>query len=149
MGRYSGGVNKFRDVRFDGVIAVDVLSQIRKEQDVLMSLKNIYNYLLEDGLFLWYEINAKSHYMNYDADTQGFSLEEMDGHASRVGFEVVAYKEVYKKWALFGKKFDTLYYVNDKGCGIVMMEILEKIIPFGECLNICGVYKKKNLSDIE
>lgn len=148
MGRCCrGGVNKFKNVRFDGIIAVDVFSHIRKEQDVLASLKNIWNYLSEDGLFLWYEINAKSHYMNYDADAQGFSIEEMDEHALRVGFKAVEYKGVYKRWTVFGKKIDTFYLVNDNGCGIVFMEILEKIIPFGKCINIGRVYKKTRLSE--
>lgn len=133
-----GGVSKeFADVRFDGVIAVDVISQLRERADILIALENIRKSLGAEGLFLWYEINAVTHDMNYEADTQGFSEREMDEYASATGFKLVYSDRAYGSVNFFGRNYSTYYNINDSGRGIKFMEIVEPIlIKFGHLNNI-------------
>lgn len=125
------------DIPFDGIVASDVLSQLRMAKDVESALKNISNALSDHGVFLWYEINAKTHEENYEADTQGFSEHEMDEYAQKCGLRMIYKSRVNGSIKLFGKTFSTYYFVNDKLLNIKFMEMIDPLLlKFGHLNNV-------------
>lgn len=129
----------FKNVKFDGITAFVVLSHLRVEEDVRHALENIYNALDEGGLFLWYELVSKSHYINPDKDTQGFNYQEIERYSKEVGFEEVA-KKSFSKTLWLGKRSRSLYYsVNEHN--IWFLELLAKILPFRPTITI-RIFKK-------
>lgn len=138
-----GGVpEEFMHINFDGIVAVDLLSQIRKKEDVITSITNIRKALSIKGLFLWYEINAKTHEMNYDLDTQGFSEKEMDDYAAKCGLELVYTDRAYGAFTFLGHKYSTYYNINDGWRGIRFMEFIEPILLMFGHLNNIRIYRK-------
>lgn len=131
----------FSDMRFDGIMAFVVLSHLRKRKEVLAALKNIYSALDENGLFLWYEINAKTHYCNPDADTQGFSAKEMEEHARKAGFILVEKRGLYRLISvpLINKSISTCY-LADK-IHFLLLEAISVLLPFQPAIHV-HVYKK-------
>lgn len=142
---YMGGLlEEFHYQKFDGIIAVDVLSQIRKREDILASISNINHALDPRGLFLWYEINAKTHEMNYDSDSQGFAEQEMDDYASACGLELVYQDRAYGAFRFCGRSYSTYYHIRDGWRGIKFMEFIEPILlKFGHLNNI-RIYRKSD-----
>lgn len=126
---------------FDGIMVFDVLSHFRVEEDVLAALNNIYSRLSDDGLFLWYDLNAKTHYERMDADTQGFSSREMQFYARKAGFKEVK-KEGYYRNISIGKRSKSIYYMATEH-NMFLLELLEKILlPLKHTINI-RVYRKQ------
>ena len=128
------------DMKFDGITAFVVLSHLRKEIDVIQALKNIYDSLSDDGLFLWYELVSKSHYINPDKDTQGFNYREMTQYAKEAGFEEVARKS-FSRTVWVGKKSRSLYYSANEH-NIWLLELISKILPLRPTITI-RIYKKE------
>lgn len=144
-GNIVGGVkDEFSDILFDGIMAVDVLSHIRKEQDIQSALMNIRSRLNPDGLFLWYEILSETHDANYEADTQGYSEKEIIRYAREAGFTSLFSIKQYKRFSILGRSFDTYYNVRDSRMGIVYSELIEKFVPGGKYLNVCKIFKKES-----
>lgn len=132
----------FLFIKFDAVMAFDVLSHIRQEKDLVQALKNIFNSLHNGGLFLWYDINAKTHFRNFDADTQGFSGKEMEKYALDVGFELIEKSGVHKLISipLIDKSMATCYLASK--INITILEILCWLLPFPYANNV-RIFKKK------
>lgn len=74
---------------FDGMIASTVFMHLRKKEDVMAGLLNIKNKLADNGVFMWYEANADTHYAEDEEDGRGFSRKEMEEHAKEAGFKLV------------------------------------------------------------
>ena len=89
--------------KFDGIVSFVVLSHLRHEEDVQNALKNIYNSLDSNGVFLWYELVSKSHYINPEKDTQGFNSKEIKRYAIEAGFKEIG-KRSFSRTVWIGKK---------------------------------------------
>ncbi len=126
--------------RFDGITSFVVLSHLRKEEDVIKALGNIYNSLTSDGLFLWYELISKSHYINQDKDTQGFNEKELAKYANEVGFVEIARKS-FSKTIWIGKRSKSIYYWA-KDNNIWFLEMMAKLLPLRPTITI-RIYKKR------
>ena len=50
------------DVQFDAITTFVVFMHFDTKKQIYHALKNIYNSLKKDGLFLWYDVNVKSHW---------------------------------------------------------------------------------------
>ena len=124
---------------FDGILAFDVFMFLRTEENIFKALRNISNALCEGGLFLWYDINAKSHFDKCDCDSIGYSCREMDEFANRVGLELYAYSNLYKNISVFNKSRSTFYLVEL--LGDCLTEILNYLYPGTPTINI-RVYRK-------
>ena len=127
------------EAQFDGISAFVVLSHLRKENDVKAALKNIYNALNDNGLFLWYELISKSHYINPDKDTQGFNSTELERYANEAGFKEIARKS-FSKTIWIGNKSKSIYYFA-KEHNIWFLELLSRILPMRPTITI-RLYKK-------
>lgn len=129
----------FNDVKFDGVLCFVVLSHLRQDQDVKRALYNIYNSLEEDGLFLWYELVSKSHFINMEKDTQGFNSKEIAKYALGAGFEEIASRS-FSRTIWLGKHSRSIYYYANEH-NIWFLELLAKILPLRPTILI-RIYKK-------
>ena len=127
------------DRKFDMVSAFVVLSHLRKKEDVEKALMNINNALNENGLFLWYELVSKSHYINPDKDTQGFNEKELRELSEGAGFEEVA-RKTFSKTIWIGNRSRSLYY-SAKENNIWFLELLSHILPLKPTITI-RIYKK-------
>lgn len=132
--------DEFMSEKFDGIMTFDVLSHIRREEDIIKSVQNIYDGLEDKGLFLWFEINADSHFKNYEADTQGFSVEEMDKYATNAGFRRV-YEKGYFKLLPFSN-VASLYFCGGR-LKNNLVHIYDKVFP-GRNNNNLRIYIKEN-----
>lgn len=128
LGNIVGGVYDEYDFLFDGIISIDVLSQLRKENDIFSALSNINKKLSPNGLFLWYEINAKTHHANFDADSQGFSENEMDKYAETCEMKLVEKTRIFGQIKCMGKSFSTYYNVDDNHKRITLMELVDPFL---------------------
>lgn len=139
--RFGNIVNDFPfSNTFDALLCFDVLSHIRKESDIVDSLKNLYNHTNVGGGLLWFEINAKTHFTNYDADTQGYSKQEMNHFAESVGFKEIKFYGMFKRFKIFNKEYQTYYLANK--FSTTVLDVIEKIIPGEHTTNI-GFYIKQ------
>ncbi|MBE5847928.1 MAG: class I SAM-dependent methyltransferase [Lachnospiraceae bacterium] len=131
----------FSEIKFDAAMAVFVLSHIRTREDLCSALENIYSSLDAGGLFMWLEINAKTHYANFDADTQGFSHKEMDELAKRSGFELCAHKGIGKLISIpmTNSRINTLYMPGKMP--IPLVEFVSLLGPF-PCAYSARIYYK-------
>ena len=122
-------------------MAFDVLSHFRVEEDILSALDNIYSRLSDNGLFLWYDLNAKTHYERLEADTQGFSSREREFYARKSGFEEVKKAGYYRNISI-GKRSMSIYDMAREH-NMFWLELSEKILfPLEYTINI-RVYKKR------
>lgn len=128
------------NVQFDGITAFVVFMHFSTEKEILCALKNIYNSLKGKGLFLWYELNADSHWdgKRKNVDHWGFSAEEMDKYASKAGFKLVKQHASYVKFPFINKT--TLYMVKDIK-SLWSLDMLEKL-PFKKN-NLIKIYRKE------
>lgn len=128
--------------RFDGITAFVVLSHLRKEEDVKKALANIYDALEDGGLFLWYELISKSHYINIDKDTQGFNTREMKKLTDEAGFVEIA-RRSFSKTIWLGKRSRSIY-LYAKENNIWLLELLTRVLPLRPTITI-RIYKKREL----
>ena len=128
------------NVQFDGITAFVVFMHFATEKEILFALKNIYNSLKQNGLFLWYELNAGSHWdgKGKNVDLWGFSAKEMDKYAAKVGFKLKKHHAVYVKFPFINKA--TVYMAKDIK-NLWMLEALEKL-PFKRN-NLVRIYYKE------
>lgn len=134
----SGGVPY--DTQFDGITAFVVFMHFVSEKEIVCALNNIYNSLKRKGYFLWYELNADSHWdgKRKNVEQWGFSADEMDKYASGVGFKLVKQYGIYAKFPIINKT--TAYLAKDIK-DIWMLELLEKL-PFKKN-NLVRIYYKE------
>lgn len=125
---------------FDGITAFVVLMHFVREKEILSALENIYVSLKKGGYFLWYDAAAKSHKDGKlkDIDHWGFSKNEMDQYAKKVGFRLVYESGIYTKIPFV--KLPTIY-LAEKIKDIGMLELLEKL-PFKKN-NLIRIYVKE------
>ena len=127
------------DVQFDAITTFVVFMHFDTKKQIYHALKNIYNSLKKDGLFLWYDVNVKSHWNGAkDTDGHGFSGAEMDRYASKVGFKLVKSYGVYSHVPIVNES--TIYLAN-KVKNIVTLEALDKL-PFKKN-NLIRIYRKE------
>lgn len=112
------------DIKFDGISSFDVFMHLKDEKDILAGLRNIKDSLSRDGIFLWYEVNAKSHFdnINDNSDGAGYSEYEMDDYAKQVGLELVFAGGRYRNYPLVGSSY---YYMSNKTH--YLLELLDKL----------------------
>ena len=127
------------DKKFNGITAFVVLSHLRKEEDVIKALENIYSSLEDDGLFLWYELVSKSHYINPNKDTQGFNYAEIKDYANKVGFKEIGRKS-FSRTVWLGIKSRSLYYSANEH-NIWLLELISRVLPLRPTITI-RVFKK-------
>jgi 2-polyprenyl-3-methyl-5-hydroxy-6-metoxy-1,4-benzoquinol methylase len=124
--------------KFDLVTTFDVLSHLQDKDQIVQSLQNIHNLVADDGNYLWYDIYAKDHFdAPIDANSWGFSHEQMISLADEAGFEVQYKTDLFKS---FFNRYHSLYQARRIPFGI--LSVLEKIIP-GSPGNVLMVLKKK------
>ncbi|MBI5541112.1 MAG: class I SAM-dependent methyltransferase [Bacteroidia bacterium] len=126
--------------KFNLITSFDLFSHLTTKEQIIKGLSNVYNHLEDDGLFLWYDIYSKDHFLPAkDADSWGFNKEQMIYLSIELGFEIVYYKTFFKN---FFNRYHSIYQVKRLSPGIV--NILEAILP-GMPGNIMLVFKKKNV----
>ena len=131
--------NEYFDGPYDGIVCADVLMHIRQKKDVLSALKNMRDALEENGILLWYDTLAKTHFDEYDSECQGFSEKEMDMFANECGLELVKSMNFFKQISIGKHKFSTVYNINDNNK--IFCRWIEKM-PFGRSVVTCRLYKK-------
>lgn len=126
-------------VQFDGIVTFVVFTHFNSEKEIINALKNIHNSLKRKGLFLWYELSAKSHWEGKEKSVQqwGFSSNEMDKYALNVGFKLVEQFEVYTKIPILNI---SIGYLIKNVRNIWLLELLEKL-PLKKN-NIVKIYRK-------
>lgn len=124
---------------FDGITAIDVFMHLRKREEVIQGLKNIISKLDENGIFMWIDTAAVSHFIDNDEDHCGFSYVEMIELASEVGFEEIAKERIHPVIPFLG----STYYMSEKYSYLLCMA-LEKMRLFRKYTNIIVYFKKKN-----
>lgn len=126
------------DVKFDAITAFVVFMHFSKEDEVKNALSNIYDSLKEDGLFLWYDTNVKSHWDSKErADGWGYSVKEMDKYAKEAGFRFVSGYGLYS--IIPGLKTSTVY-LSEQIKQMWLLDILDKM-PFKKNNNV-RIYMK-------
>lgn len=114
------------NIQFDGITAFVVFMHFATEKEILYALKNIYNSLKKKGLFLWYELNADSHWegKRKNVDCWGFSAKEMDKYAVKTGFKLVEQQAVYVNFPFIN--MSTVYMAKDIK-NLWLLDMLEKL----------------------
>lgn len=110
---------------FDVVAAFDLFSHLSDEGQLRAGLKSVSDVLPTGGLFLWYDIAALDHYGSpAGADSWGFSKAQMLDLATRAGFELVAYKGIFRN---FFNRYHSLYQARRVSHSV--LRVLEKLLP--------------------
>ncbi len=124
--------------KFDGITTFDVFMHLKEEKDILNGLRNVRNSLKEDGIFLWYEVNATSHFANIEnqSDGEGYSKVEMDSYANQVGLQPIFGGGIYRNYPIIGSSY---YYMSNKTHYI--LQILDMLPFFPRTINY-RFYKK-------
>ena len=114
---------------FDGIISFTVLSHFSTDEEIEKALQNIYSKRLDNGLFLWFDINAKSHkqHAKYNGDSYGFSGKEMDRYAERAGFKLVKSSGLFKRIPFINT---STYYLAAKIKRLFWLEAIEGLLAF-------------------
>ena len=127
------------DFEFECVTAFDVFMFLRERKDILQALRNINCSMKQGGLFLWYDVNAKSHFSDWQSDSCGYRKSEMDQLAMECGFELYKHKGLYKKIHI-GRKETSTYYQFGK-LGNLLTEFLNVFWPSEHLINV-RIYRK-------
>lgn len=128
------------DIQFDGITSFTVFMFFASENDIVSALGNIYASLKKKGLFLWLDPNVESHWKVKDKniDGWGFSPNEMDEYASRVGLKFVKGFKLYSCIPVVNR---TTAYMATSVKDIWALELLDKL-PFRKN-NIVRIYRKE------
>lgn len=119
------GVQFDLEQQFDLITAFDVLSHLPTKEEILQALATISRHLGDNGLFLWYDIYSEDHFNSPEnADSWGFSKQQMIDLAREAGFEPVYYKSFFK---LLLNRYHSAYQVRRFPVGLV--KLLEKVLP--------------------
>ncbi len=129
--------------KFDGITAFVVLSHLRKEEDVKKALSIIYDALENHGLFLWYELVSKSHYINPEKDTQGFNYRELRKYAEEAGFIEID-RKYFSRDVWIGNKHKSIWTYTGEN-NIWFLEGVAKILPLRPAITI-RIFKKRVVS---
>ena len=128
------------DIAFDAIMACCVFMFLLEEDEILKALSNIYSNLKEDGCFMWFEVNNKSHFDNKHKKSElGYNACEMDNLAFRAGFELIDSMSLFKEVNIRGKLIST-YYLYPRW-GMSLTELINKI-PFLKPSFNARLYKK-------
>ena len=127
------------DVQFDVITAFVVFSHFDTEKQIYNALKNIHDSLTQNGLFLWHDLNVKSHWDGPEnTDAWGFSEREIDQYASETGFKLVKKYGVYSHIPIIN---ESTIYLAKRIKNFLTLEILEKL-PFKKN-NHVRIYRKE------
>lgn len=123
--------------KFSVITSFDLFSHLPEKNQLESGLKNLWNHLEDDGVFLWYDIYANDHFAPpKGADSWGFSTQQMIDLATASGFQFVYQKSFFKK---FFNRYNSVYQVKRLSPGLV--RFLERILP-GSPGNSMIVFKK-------
>lgn len=127
-------------MQFDGITAFVVFMHFSTEQEIGNALRNIHGALKKDGLFLWYELKAGSHWEGKGsrADHWGFSAAEMDRYALEAGFRLVKEYGVYARIPVVRKN---ALYLAGKVKQTWKLDLLERL-PLPKS-NLVRIYRKE------
>ncbi len=127
--------------KFDVIISFDLFSHLPQKNQIEAGLKNLWNHLEDDGVFLWYDICNKDHFASpKGVDSWGFSKKQMIDLGKEAGFEFLYQKSLFRK---FLNRYNSIYQV--KRLSPAFVRFLERVIP-GSPGNIMIVFKKVNSS---
>lgn len=139
LGDLVEGIPKFKNMdSFDGMIASTVFMHIRNKDDVLLGLSNIIENLNKDGIFMWWEANSDTHYVDYESEWMGFSRGEMIEHAESVGFKLIKSMKINPILPVVGPLY---YYKGNKVPEALKLYLQYHNKPF-RCLNNVMWFKK-------
>lgn len=125
---------------FDLITSFDLFSHLSTHDQILTGLLKVKEHLKNDGIFLWYDIYSKDHFIsNQDADSWGFNIHQFKGFSDEAGFDVIYHKSFFK---CFFNKYHSIYQVRRFSSKIV--QLLEKILP-GMPGNMMVILKKKQI----
>lgn len=127
-------------IPFDGITAFVVFMHFTTEKEIMCALRNVWQSLKRKGIFLWYELNAGSHWdgKRENADHWGFSASEMDRYAGKAGFRLIKEYGVYVKLPVMNQS--SLYLAKDIK-NIWALDVLEKL-PLKKS-NLVRIYCKE------
>lgn len=130
----------YEDVKFNIITAVDVFMHLNTEDQIMSALCNINNMLSDGGIFIWYDAYWTSHFtpISNDAESCGFSLDEMNNFASKAGFNSLFSKEL-GKYLLNDVSLNTVYLGESLEQWVI--SIMEEKLP-GVPVNHVVVYEK-------
>ncbi len=73
---------------FDIITAIDVLTHINTEEQIISALCGIYDSLKPNGFFIWYDVYAKDHFQSQENDeAQGYHPAQMIELCRRCSFK--------------------------------------------------------------
>jgi len=83
---------------FDVVTAIDVLSHLNTEEQIISAIAGIHRALKPEGFFIWYDIYANDHFESAEsAESQGYHPRQMSNYSTRCGFTEMLSIPVFKK----------------------------------------------------
>jgi 2-polyprenyl-3-methyl-5-hydroxy-6-metoxy-1,4-benzoquinol methylase len=119
------GVDFKLSQRFDLITTFDLLSHLPTKDELLRALTNIHLHLESDGFLLWYDIYSEDHFASPEnADSWGFSRQQMTDLAQEAGFEPVFYRSFFK---LIFNRYHSAYQVRRFPKFVV--KLMEKVLP--------------------
>lgn len=122
---------------FGLVTAADVFMHLNTEEQLMGSLRNIYDALKEGGIFIWYDAVAKDHFMaDPDAELHGFHPKQMLKLSEKAGFRMLFSTPVFKNvmW-----RYHSAYLT--KKFPMWLVSLAEALLP-GSPGNIVMVFQK-------
>jgi SAM-dependent methyltransferase len=123
--------------KFDVITSFDLFSHFPQNEQLLAGLRNANNHLAEDGVFLWYDICSPDHFNSpKNAESWGFSHEQMINLAQNSGFELISSRKLFK---FFFNRYQSVYQASR--LPVWLLRALEKIVP-GRPGNLLLVFKK-------
>lgn len=124
---------------FDLITSFDIISHFSTRDEILKALANTRDHLDDDGLFLWYDIYSKDHFITQkNSESSGFSKIQMEEFGKESGFEVIYSRSFFK---LFFNRYHSIYQATRVPSTV--LRTLETILP-GSPGNIMMVMKKKS-----
>lgn len=126
---------------FDLITSFDLFSHLSTEEQIIQGLTKVHEHLDDKGIFLWYDIHSDDHYSPpADAESWGFSKDQMIQLSEKAGFELVYEHPLFKK---FFNRYHSIYQATRVPHGI--LSLLEKILP-GTPGNLLMAFEKRTKS---
>lgn len=109
----------------DIIITTDVLSHLKRREDIICALRSVKHNLSESGYFLWYDIHSGDHFKApQGVDSWGFNEAQMEALANEAGLKLVSKKTLFRR---FFNRYHSAYQAGRIPAPILKM--MEKILP--------------------